>query len=409
MEPEQRKSIKELIDSPAPPPEKAPKRRPMGGAQSPAIVVEKRSRTTWLLLVVVFAVSTFTILRIINNASEVSTQLAAIEEAHAAEETDSKFAITSGEEANERVSVIIDQIKGGTGNTAREVNQVLQDRLTSAGITFTLIDDRLYYTDYGKIQGMMQDIGASVYITGNNDWSSDDNLMLTFIFAERDAETVDASGIANTEIASTETEYMSISESEADIAAEYLVAYLYYGDFAYGQSFQPFDNLISLVEALPPDRQKTIVDIQDLYFHRGYIYQERDDYADAIADYTQAMTYGDDAWTYNNRGNAYLESGDLQLALADFTYALELDPEYIFAYNNRGIVYFHLDDYERALQDYDQAIQLDPDYPNPYWGRGDTNYELENYQAAIEDYRRYAELSGQLQTHMSWRINLHSQ
>ena len=63
---------------------------------------------------------------------------------------------------------------------------------------------------------------------------------------------------------------------------------------------------------------------------------------------------------YYNRGFAYDELGQYQEAINDFDKAIQLDPNYITVYNNRGVVHGKLGEYEQAIQDFNKIIELNP-------------------------------------------------
>jgi len=66
------------------------------------------------------------------------------------------------------------------------------------------------------------------------------------------------------------------------------------------------------------------------------------------------------AVTLNNRGNAYQNKGDYARAIADYDQAIKLHSDSALIYSNRGRAHQQRGDYERAIQDYEQAIRLDP-------------------------------------------------
>ena len=125
------------------------------------------------------------------------------------------------------------------------------------------------------------------------------------------------------------------------------------------------------------------------YFNRAYRHAEEGRYKEAIADYTEAITYKpDDAIAYYNRGNAYDDLGDYKAAIADYDRAIELKRDYAIAYNNRGNACAAQGDYKAAIADYDRAIELKPDYAKAYNNRGIAYRHQGDYEAAIADYDR---------------------
>ena len=103
------------------------------------------------------------------------------------------------------------------------------------------------------------------------------------------------------------------------------------------------------------------------HFRRGNRHYDAGEYADAIAEYTQAIALDSKyAAAYNNRGAANNHLGQYAEAIADCTQAITLDPKYATAYNNRGYANNHLGQYAEAIADCTQAITLDSKYAGAY-------------------------------------------
>ena len=98
------------------------------------------------------------------------------------------------------------------------------------------------------------------------------------------------------------------------------------------------------------------------FYNRGIAHKNKDDYDQAIANYTHAIRLNPNlAKAFINRGNVYAAGkNDLDLAIADYDQAIWLDPKLASAYFNRGVAYGYKADYDRAIADYTQAIRLDP-------------------------------------------------
>ena len=124
------------------------------------------------------------------------------------------------------------------------------------------------------------------------------------------------------------------------------------------------------------------------FIARGDSYMKEDDYALAIAEYTQAIrldTNNVDA--YNKRGIAYGDLGNYDRAIADHTQAIRLKPNSSVLFVNRGLCYELIDSYALAIADYTQAIKLNPNDPNIYRRRGAVyGTYLKDYDRAIADY-----------------------
>ena len=130
------------------------------------------------------------------------------------------------------------------------------------------------------------------------------------------------------------------------------------------------------------------------YNNRGAAYDDLGKYAEAIADCTQAITLDSKyAVAYYNRGIAYRNLGKYAEAIADYTQAIALDPKYAAAYNNLGYANNHLGKYAEAIADYTQAIVLNPQYAKAYNNRGVAHNYLKQYPAAVEDFTKAIELA----------------
>jgi tetratricopeptide (TPR) repeat protein len=112
-------------------------------------------------------------------------------------------------------------------------------------------------------------------------------------------------------------------------------------------------------------------------------------YDRAIADITEAIRLDPgNARGYQERAGAYHQKGDYDRAIADFTRAIQLDPEYHAAYNNRGLAYSHKGEYDKAIADLDHAVRLDPNRATVYRNRGGVYRGKGEYDKAIADLDR---------------------
>lgn len=122
-------------------------------------------------------------------------------------------------------------------------------------------------------------------------------------------------------------------------------------------------------------------------FSRGLASGAKGDYAQAIADYTEAIKY-DPRYpiSYNNRGVAYFKTGDNDRAIADYTEAIKLNPKVASPYANRGRAYREKGDNDHAIADYTRAIKLDAKYADAYVNRGLAYAAKGDSDRAIADY-----------------------
>ena len=94
-------------------------------------------------------------------------------------------------------------------------------------------------------------------------------------------------------------------------------------------------------------------------------HEEKENYDQAIADYTEAVRL------YPNVGDKYIE-GD--------------------AYFRRGEIYFNRGDLDAALADYDKAIELNPGYAAVYGKRAEVHQKKGNAAEAVLDLAKYKSL-----------------
>lgn len=151
--------------------------------------------------------------------------------------------------------------------------------------------------------------------------------------------------------------------------------------------------------------------IPDAYNNRGYHYSATGRFAEAVADFDQAIALNAnnakvwlnkanalaslrrypealvalnrsiavkdnnaDAW--NNRGALKLEMGDPAGTIADCTRAIALNPNQRDAYANRALAYVALGQYEASIPDSRRAIELAPESPGAYLQYGTLGYSL---------------------------------
>lgn len=140
---------------------------------------------------------------------------------------------------------------------------------------------------------------------------------------------------------------------------------------------------------LPPTRSRPGIFTAVDYVGRGITYKALGQYAQALADYEQALALDpNNALTYTNRGNTYEALGQYEAALTDFNRTLVLDPNYANAYVNRGNAYASLEQYGDALADFTRALALNPNDALAYANRGAAYERLGQYAEALADYER---------------------
>ena len=89
----------------------------------------------------------------------------------------------------------------------------------------------------------------------------------------------------------------------------------------------------------------------------------------------------DKSGAHNNLGLSYFEKEDYDEALNEFTKSIALE-QHPFHYNNRGLAYYHIGQNELAQKDFDEAIKKQPDDPLVYFNRGNVYLNQGDYELA---------------------------
>jgi tetratricopeptide (TPR) repeat protein len=133
--------------------------------------------------------------------------------------------------------------------------------------------------------------------------------------------------------------------------------------------------------------------IYDAYNNRGKYYFDAGRYAEALADYEQALALDPKpARTYFSKGSALGRLGRLDEALASMDQALELDPTLVEARSNRGGIRLMNGDLQGAISDLDEAIRRNPGFRSSYVNRGSAYATAGDLERAVVDYRHAIEL-----------------
>ena len=122
------------------------------------------------------------------------------------------------------------------------------------------------------------------------------------------------------------------------------------------------------------------------YNLRGSAYYDKGEYDIAIADFNDALRVGPPSGIiFHNRGNAWRSKGEFAKAIADYDQAIKLGPPSAFSWQNRGISKRALGDLDGALADINEAIRLDPTLPQPLTSRAVIWRAKGNFDRAIAD------------------------
>lgn len=80
--------------------------------------------------------------------------------------------------------------------------------------------------------------------------------------------------------------------------------------------------------------------------------------ANVLSDLTEAIRYGENAYLYYNRGNVYVQRNDYQHAIEDYTRAIALDGNLAEAYYNRGLARIANKQQTEGISDLSKAGEL---------------------------------------------------
>jgi tetratricopeptide (TPR) repeat protein/tRNA A-37 threonylcarbamoyl transferase component Bud32 len=117
-------------------------------------------------------------------------------------------------------------------------------------------------------------------------------------------------------------------------------------------------------------------------------------YAEAIDNYSKALSRKRTGSALAGRGSAYRSQGSLDAALADLNAALGRKADHTFALAERGEVNVLRGQYRDAVVDCTRAIQLGSRYYLAYRARGIASRELNQHDDAIRDLNMAIELNG---------------
>jgi tetratricopeptide (TPR) repeat protein len=128
------------------------------------------------------------------------------------------------------------------------------------------------------------------------------------------------------------------------------------------------------------------------YDWQARIYEEKNDYRQAIKSYTRAIlhTCAEDldelCPLLADRGKAYTKMHNYRAAIRDFNAILRLDPHSRgYAYEGRGNAYLIFGYFRKAIKDYTTAINIGSEFSELYTNRAAAYLSLGNYSDAIED------------------------
>lgn len=133
-------------------------------------------------------------------------------------------------------------------------------------------------------------------------------------------------------------------------------------------------------------------------------FEIRADHCDLAIGYAaDALSYADTAelqeWVYKERGLTYHCKQDYQNAINDFTQCLKLSKFKVYYYERRAYEYVHMKSYGSAIADFSEIIALEPKNTTAYDNRARAYLILKDYPAAIDDFTAMIGLGGGNQSH----------
>jgi len=144
------------------------------------------------------------------------------------------------------------------------------------------------------------------------------------------------------EVSIREASALATEAYRADVAGDYDVAIAQYS----AALKKPFGN-----------QQKAL-----LHTNRGHAYNSKRQFAEAIADHTEAIRINPQlSYAFAARGYAFLELGELDKAFIDLTESIRLDRNSDSAYYNRGLLLNRRSKFAEALTDFDEAVRCSPE------------------------------------------------
>src|SRR5258706_8026783 len=118
----------------------------------------------------------------------------------------------------------------------------------------------------------------------------------------------------------------------------------------------PQEGVISLSKALELNPN-----YYDANINRGLAYIDFGKYAEALADFNQALKFSNNAVAYSGRGTAYYGLGKYDEAIADLKLATQMMPNRPHAFCVLALSYFKVERYQDALNVAEVADQIAPD------------------------------------------------
>ncbi|MCW5910527.1 MAG: tetratricopeptide repeat protein [Cyclobacteriaceae bacterium] len=129
-------------------------------------------------------------------------------------------------------------------------------------------------------------------------------------------------------------------------------------------------------------------------FNEGLDYKSRQQYAEAVDKFTQAIAvfpWSFDYW--HQRGYVRIDMGQYHEAIADFSYMLYFSPKHLRARMERAFALKQIGNAREALEEYRVAVQDHPADFQAHYEYGYSLIDFEEYTKGIEHMKKASELN----------------
>jgi tetratricopeptide (TPR) repeat protein len=159
-----------------------------------------------------------------------------------------------------------------------------------------------------------------------------------------------------------------------------------------GLSALGYTSRYTVKESVPWSQVNPMLTSESL-FEEGVTKQDREDYAGAIASYTEFLKiHPDFSEAYHQRAFSKAMLNNLQGAIQDFDRAIELAPNSADAYNGRGNVNAMAGNLSASIGDFNRAINCNQNFADAYYNRAISRHGLGDRRGAKSDLGRAAKL-----------------
>ena len=104
---------------------------------------------------------------------------------------------------------------------------------------------------------------------------------------------------------------------------------------------------------------------------------------------------GDKSLNYYNRGLTYADKEEYDQAIIDYTKAIEIKPRLDKAYAMRGLAYLGKGEFEQAILNFYETVEISPGNAEAYYSLGITYYFKKEYDKAWENVHEAQSLGSQ--------------